>query len=274
MLVKFLKYSFLWIAVTLSAQTNTSNENFHVFVLMGQSNMAGFATLIDGDTIAQKDMFNLLGQKKSKWGTKFNAETEEIKWVQAKHPLHAVHNSDRFGLAIEFGREYLKNHPGVKIGFIPCAWGGAPIEELDKGTAIYKNALERIEYAKKRGTIKGVLWHQGESDTVNKELANSYETKLHQLIKDLRTDIKIQNLPFIVGDLANFYGIDRTPEHTQGIITVRKTLRSLPYKISNTGFVESIGLRWEGDGYVHFDRNAYIELGKRYEKEYRSLIIK
>lgn len=262
---------FILITLNICAQPNVQKDDFHIFILMGQSNMAGFATLQAEDSIPNNNMYNLLGQKKSKWGTKFRNGTEDVKWEPAKHPLHAVHNSDNFGMAIDFGKEYLKKNPNIKIGFIPCAWGGAAIEEVEKGTNIYKNALERIEFAKKSGIIKGILWHQGESDTVNKELANSYEKKLHQLIKNLRTDIEIKNLPFVVGDLANFYGIGRSEEHINGIITVRNVLRTLPIKIKNTAFVESTGLYWEGDGYVHFDRNSYIEFGKRYEHKYSLL---
>jgi len=270
-LKKTLYFFILFIGLNLFAQPDIQKEDFHIFILMGQSNMSGFATLEPADTISQRDMYNLLGQKKSKWGTKFKKGTESTLWIPAKHPLHAVHNSDNFGMAIDFGKAYLKKHPNVKIGFIPCAWGGAPIEQLEKGTAIYKNAMERITYAKEAGTIKGVLWHQGESNTVNEELANSYENKLHRLIKNVRKDIKIKKLPFVVGDLANFYGIGRTEKHIKGIITVRNVLRTLPNKVKNTAFVESTGLSWEGDGHVHFDRKAYIELGKRYEQEYSSL---
>ncbi len=256
------------------AQPNIAQEKFHIFILMGQSNMAGFATLIEGDSAPQNEMYNLLGQNKSDWGANIEPGTEDIKWVKAKHPIHRVHNSDRFGMAIDFGKQYLKNNPNVKIGFIPCAWGGAIIGSLDKNSAVYKNAMARILYAKKHGVIKGVLWHQGESNTVTSYLANNYEFELHQLIKDLRKDIEIADLPFIAGDLANFYGIDRNPEHIQGIITVRNVLRELPAKIENAGFVESVGLKWQGEGYVHFDRNAYIELGKRYEKSYNTLMNK
>jgi ketosteroid isomerase-like protein len=87
----------------------------------------------------------------------------------------------------------------------------------------------------------------------------------------LRKDLKIKRLPFIAGDLANFYGIGRTEKHIKGIITVRNVLRTLPEKIKNTAFVESTGLYWEGEGHVHFDRDAYIEFGKRYEQAYTLL---
>ncbi len=52
------------------------------------------------------------------------------------------------------------------------------------------------------GTIKGVLWHQGESDCFKGDRPDTYEGKLHQLIADVREDLKMPDLPFIVGDLG------------------------------------------------------------------------
>ena len=91
----------------------------------------------------------------------------------------------------------------------PC--GGASIASIHKGTKVYGDAIAKAQWASRAGVIKGVLWHQGESDTTSPQLASTYGKKLKQLVRDLRVDLKQPNLPFVVGNLAEFYGTG--PEH-------------------------------------------------------------
>ena len=76
--------------------------------------------------------------------------------------------------------------------------------------------MKSKQTSSRRRTIKGVLWHQGEADTLNDERADSYETKLHQLIADLRADLGIADLPFIVGNLGELYGVGENPDPDPG----------------------------------------------------------
>ncbi len=237
-------------------------ENFHVFLLMGQSNMSGFAKTLPEDKKPVPHVLKILTKG-------------EIKWEPASHPLHNRHSSDRFGLGLPFAIEYLKDKPDVTLGLIPVAWGGAGIDQLNKGTDAYADAIKKATFANTYGVIKGVLWHQGESDTVSTKLADAYETKLHQLIADLRKDLNNDKLPFIVGNLAEFYGTGRdhnSPERVKNINKVRETLRSLPGKVNMTGFVESKDCSSADQHMVHFDRQSYIILGKRYSEIYSTLI--
>lgn len=239
-------------------------ENFHIFLLMGQSNMSGFGKLLPED---KKPV-----PKVVKLPTK-----EGLKWEPAAHPLHNRLKSDRFGLGLPFAKEYLKDKPGVIVGLVPVAWGGAGIDMLKKGTPTYDDAIEKAKYAAKQGIIKGVLWHQGESDTVEPAKADSYEQKLHQLIADLRKDLANDTLPFIAGNLAEFYGTGKDhskPERVTRINKVRGVLRALPNKIKNTGCVESTGCSSPDHHMVHFDRKSYILLGKRYAEVYYKIVNK
>jgi hypothetical protein len=245
-------------------QNKCENKELHVFILMGQSNMAGYGEILTEDTIPVNGVWLIP-----------TISDKEFEWEPAKNPLHNRLQSDRFGLGIPFAKEYLKNHPNVNVGLIPVAWGGAGIDLLNKGTATYQDALSKSRFAQESGIIKGILWHQGESDTVNEELVNTYECKLHQLILDLRNDLRILSLPFIVGNLAEFYGTGKdhcTPERVQKINRVKNILRSLPDKINLTGFVESKGCFSIDQHMVHFDRNSYIILGKRYAAKYEEIL--
>ncbi len=238
-------------------------KNFHIFFLMGQSNMSGYATLEAGDTIPVPHIVKLP-----------TLSTDGLHWQPAAHPLHNRLDSDRFGLGLSFAEAYLKSHQGVTVGLVPLAWGGSGIDNLKKGSAVYADFIKKLAYAKAQGTIKGVLWHQGESDTVTEELAKSYEKKLHQLIADIRADVGDPNLPFIVGNLAEFYGTSKEhnqPDRIERIGIVKSVLRNIPAKLPHTGFVESTGcesIDWHN---VHFDRKSYILLGKRYFDVYSTL---
>ncbi|HNX52556.1 MAG TPA: sialate O-acetylesterase [Pontiellaceae bacterium] len=263
----------LLLSCGLSAQDNSSpqdwqipaqKENFHIFLLMGQSNMAGFGEMLPEDTQPVPRVLKL-------------PTIGEVQWEPAAHPLHNRQKSDRFGLGLPFAEEYLKDKPGVVVGLIPVAQGGAAIDKMNKGTPIYADAIKKAEFAATQGVIKGVLWHQGESDTTSAPRTDIYEQKLHQLIADLRQDLKDDNLPFIAGNLAEFYGTGpehNKPDRVARIDMVRATLRALPDKVKNTGFAESTGCSSADAHMVHFDRNSYIILGKRYAEVYSRIINK
>jgi hypothetical protein len=234
----------------------TNKADFHVFILMGQSNMSGYGQLLPEDTNPVPGVV-LLPTK------------GPMEWKPAAHPLHNRLASDRFGLGLPFAAEYLKGRTGVVVGLIPVAWGGAGIDQLSKGTPTYVDAIAKARFAAGRGVIKGVLWHQGESDTVQPALSDTYEGKLHRLIADIRTDLGDGGIPFVVGDLAEFYGTGpehNAPDRVGRIRTVRVALRSLPGKVAHTAFVPSTGGQSIDGHLVHFDRVSYILLGQRYAK--------
>lgn len=238
-----------------------ANKNeFHIFILMGQSNMAGFDFLLDSDTISVSHVLKI--------PTILDSNME---WVPASHPLHNRTATDRFGLGLSFAEKYKETYKGVTVGLIPLANGGKEIDRLNKGSEVYDDFLRKVEFAKGQGVLKGVLWHQGESDTVEEILANTYETKLHKLISDIRKDVADPKLPFIVGNLAEFYGTGtehNKPERVRRIKHVSQVLRNLPNKVNFTGFVESTGCTSMDHYNVHFDRESYIILGQRYFDAY------
>ena len=124
------------------------------------------------------------------------------------------------------------------------------------------------------GALKGVLWHQGESDTVEQTRTDAYEKRLHRLIEDVRKDLGSPQLPFIVGNLAEFYGTGKdhkAPDRVARIARIKEILRSLPGKVAHTGFVESTGCSPAAQAKVHFDRKSCVLMGKRYAKVYAAM---
>ena len=242
-------------------------RDFHIFLLMGQSNMAGFGCVKPDDPWQPGDRdplpgaFVLTGQgtiRSSHWWVL-------PRWKPARHPLHRHQNSSRFGLGLDFARAWMGAHPGVNVGLIPCAWGGAPISKLDRGTPIWRNAVRRARRAARDGILRGVLWHQGESDTENEILAAAYEGKLRTLVADFRETLEIPDLPWVLGDFAPVFR-DRPRDQLRArcIETVRSALRNIAAQDPHIAFVETDGLPSPPGDNAHFNRDALVELGRRY----------
>lgn len=249
----------------------SEKSSFHVFLLMGQSNMAGYGGVpandpyLPGDQDPVPGVLMLTGQ-----GTVDDAKlASPVEWQPAAHPLHRGQPTNQFGLGMDFAKAYRAMHPGITVGLIPCAWGGAGIDRLGKGTPIFANAVARLKVAQEKGVIKGVLWHQGESDSVNPELAAAYDGKLRNLIADTRSAVGDPNLPFIIGNLAEFYGTH--PDHAKRldlIDQIRATLKSVATRVPGCAFVPSTGLADSQGKGVHFNRASLITLGRRYALAY------
>ena len=198
---------------------------------------------------------------------------QDNQWVPAVDPLHF----DKpkvvgVGLGRSFAQQVAKSNPEITIGLIPCAVGGSPIAAWETGgyhkqtkTHPYDDMLPRLRQAMKTGTIKAILWHQGESDS-NANAAPAYEAKLHALIARLRKECQNEQLPFIAGQMGQF------PERPWDAhrIQVDAVHQELPTKVPHTAFVSSDGLTHRGDK-VHFDSKSYRELGRRYAQAYFSL---
>src|SRR6185295_3888691 len=90
---------------------------------------------------------------------------------------------------------------GDTIGLVPCAISGERIETFLKvGGTKYDWIVKRARLAQQAGgVIAGILFHQGESNSGERTWAG----KVSALIADLRADLSVGNVPFIVGELAH-----------------------------------------------------------------------
>jgi len=234
-----------------------AKEKFHLFLLVGQSNMAGRGLVEEQDRTPHPRVLML-----DKGGN----------WVPAVDPLHFDKPVAGVGVGKTFGQLIADATPGVTIGLIPCAVGGSPIDVWRPGAFYpatkshpWDDAMKRAKLALQSGELKGVLWHQGESDS-NENLAAGYERKLHDLIRRLRTELDAPQVPFLAGQLGQF---EERPwsDHKK---RVDRAHRDLPAKVPHTAFVSSAGLKHKGDE-VHFDAASCREFGKRYAAEYLKL---
>lgn len=224
---------------------------FHLFLLAGQSNMAGRGKVEDADRQTHPRILSL---------------DKSMKWVPATDPLHFDKPGIAgVGLGRTFASDYARQHPDVVVGLIPCAVGGSPISAWEPGgyhastkTHPFDDAVPRVRFALQSGELKGFLWHQGESDS-KPELATVYAEKLDSLVRRFRHDFDAVDVPFVVGQMGQFPERPWSPEKK----LVDAAQRTLSDRMPATGFVSSDGLTHKGDK-VHFDAASYRELGHRY----------
>jgi hypothetical protein len=236
-------------ATSTAVVTPPTRDHFHIYLLMGQSNMVGrdtrsLATQVDNPRILSLNHDN--------------------QWVVAREPItYDAQKPVGQGPGIPFANEMLKtifkDDSSVAIGLVPCAVGGTPLSRWVKGADLYEARIARAKIAAQSGVIAGALWHQGEADTEDPQLANTYEKRLTRMFRDLRTDLNTPDLPIVVGQLGPFLDPAKYPYLKQ----VRTALEGLPTDLLHVAYADSAGLTDRGDQ-LHFDAASQILFGARY----------
>ncbi len=249
---------------TASAQ----DKKFWIFLCFGQSNMEGNAKAEAPDSVVDS-RFKVLEAVDCA-----NLGREKGKWYTAVPPLCRC----RTGLtpADYFGRTLVKNLPAdVKVGVINVAVGGCKIELFDKDhyesyvtTAPdwmkgmireydgnpYARLVEMARVAQKDGVIKGILLHQGESNTGDSTWPGKVKGVYDNLLQDL--NLKPKEVPLVAGETVN-------ADQGGACASMNKIIATLPQTIPNAYVVSSAGCPQRGDN-LHFTAAGYRELGKRY----------
>ena len=228
-------------------------SKFHLYLLIGQSNMAGRGIVDPQDREGNPRILRL---------------NKEREWEIAKEPLHFDTPNAGVGPGLAFAREMLSDSDDIVIGLIPCAAGGSGIEHWRPGifweqtqTFPYDDALSRTKSALKDGTLAGILWHQGESEVLWGKVA-SYKTNLETLVAALRREFKTPSVPFLAGELSEF---------EVGNDEFNKVLYEVEKDILYFAVVSSKGLTAMPDG-VHFDARSQREFGRRYAEKMKIML--
>jgi hypothetical protein len=229
------------------AATQQVDEDFYLFLLAGQSNMAGRG--IPDSTSMVTDNRILMLDKNDRW-------------IPAKDPLHFDKPEAGVGPGISFAKELLRQMPGkrITIGLIPAAVGGTSIDKWAPGacdsitaTHPYDEAVRRTKYAMQKGVLKGILWHQGSADASLPKRVH-YVDKLAILISRFRDEFDAPQLPFVAGELGN---------QTDNKKAFNVLLYQLLSKLEYVKIVSAEGLTTNPDN-IHFDTPSARVLGKRY----------
>jgi hypothetical protein len=273
-----MKYSLFVLVglLCLSAQSFSQDKNFYIFLCFGQSNMEGNARVEAQDSIVDS-RFQVMEAVNCP-----NSGREKGKWYTAVPPLCRC----RTGLtpADYFGRTLIENLPrGVKVGVINVAVGGCKIELFDKdhyqsyvsaapqwmigmineydGNP-YARLVEMAKLAQKDGVIKGILLHQGESNTGDSLWPGKVKLVYDNLLTDL--NLKPNSIPLLAGETVN-------ADEGGACASMNKIIATLPQTIPNSYVISSSNCPQKGDN-LHFTAAGYRELGKRYGLKMLSLL--
>jgi len=230
-----------------------SKKTIWVFLMAGQSNMAGRGQVEPTDTLSNKRIFSI------------NAANQ---LVYAKEPLH-FYEPTRTGL--DCGLSFAQNllpviPPDVHILLIPTAIGGSSISQWlgdssYRGVKLLSNFREKMQLGKTFGEIKAVLWHQGESDA-KKALIPLYQQRLGELFAMFRKMSGNSQLPVLMGELGSY---SSDPYNWQGINDV---LHRYAQTDKHSAVISTSTLVHRGDT-VHFNSEGQRLMGARFAEMYR-----
>jgi len=175
---------------------STTDPVFHIFMLMGQSNMAGVAKNESGDRNTD-DRLLVLGGCNQPAG----------QWNIANPPLNDCPGekgwnlSDSVGPGMWFAKTLLDSIPqGDTVGLVGTAESGESIDTFITGGVHHQMILNKIAEAKQaeHARFAGVIFHQGESDTGQ----SSWPGKVVQLYDEVKQAFGVDyDVPFILGEL-------------------------------------------------------------------------
>ncbi|MBI5693960.1 MAG: sialate O-acetylesterase [Verrucomicrobia bacterium] len=232
---------------------------------------------------AQLDLYLLMGQSNMKGRGVMPAEPrhdprivmmhlKDDAWYLARHPLHLVgdaktfagHDNAGVGPGLAFAAALVDQRPNVAVGLIPCAVGGSPINQWQRGARLYDEALRRARLALQatepvQGRIRGVLWLQGEANANAAGLA-VHETRLLQLVDDLRADLAQPDLPFLACTIGEMGDTAKLADQA----AMNRILLALPSRRAGTACVDARDLKTHIGDSVHFDTAAQNEIGRRF----------
>jgi len=255
----------LWASVNSFSQ----DTNFFVFLCFGQSNMEGFPGIEEQDKGPVDERFQVLAAVDFPRLGRIKGN-----WYPAVPPL--CRPSAGLGPADYFGRTLVSNlPPHIKVGVVNVSVAGCKIELFEKDTFAsyaatapqwmtniiagyggnpYQHLVEMAKLAQKDGVIRGILLHQGESNTNDKEWPNKVKGIYDNLLKDL--NLKAEEVPLLVGELVN-------ADQQGACASMNKIIADLPKTIPTAHVVSSQGCASRPDR-LHFTPAGYRELGKRY----------
>ena len=262
-------------ACAASAVYAAPDPNFHIYLAFGQSNMEGQGNIENQDKTVD-ERFQIL------WSADNGSCSGKTKgqWSTATPPLAHCNNA-KLGPTDYFGRTMVeKTDPQIKVGVIVVAVAGCSIKLFDKnnytsyissvqttqnwmmgrintyGGNPYGRLIEMAKKAQEDGVIKGIIFHQGETDAGNGNWPSAVKKVYDNIIKDLGLG---SDIPFLAGEVlrsgvssgAN-NNIAKLPQQSKNF-----------YVVSSEGFNQALG---DGQN-VHFTSQEYRDFGKRYAEK-------
>lgn len=224
-----------------------NKADYDVYLLIGQSNMAGRGIMEAEDTLNAIDGVWLLGPE----GTPVPATAPLNRYSTIRKEI----GMQQIGPGNSFSAEMHKA-TGRKILLVVNARGGSSLDEWmpwNKETGYFDAAVERTRQAMRYGELKAVLWHQGESDSGRPD---TYLDSLSVFVRGLRDSLDVGNVPFVAGEVGHW---------TANADAFNGKLSHISEYIQSSDYVSSEGCSMLKDvSDPHFSRDGQLLLGRRY----------
>lgn len=229
------------------------DDTMDIFLLIGQSNMAGRGRLDDVAPLTHEQIHMFRAGE----------------WRQAVEPLHTDKASAGVGLGMSFAHELVELFPTLNVGLVPAAVGGTALWKWMPDAELYRNAIASCRQALAAGgTLRGILWHQGEADSGDLHKATTYGTRLLHMLTSLRAELDAAHVPIVAGELGPFLTRRAGPVHYQLINNRLHLLRTM---LPHYAVASAHDLADNGDN-LHFNSASLRDFGRRYAQAYRSLM--
>lgn len=262
-------------AILFTTKMYSQDTNFHIYLCFGQSNMEGQGAIEKQDSAVDARFQVMQALNCTELGTKGT-------WRNATPPLCQCYSG--LSPADYFGRTMVAKLPkDIKVGVISVAIGGCDIRLFDKNIYTnyddtykedwfvdkvkayagnpYKHLIELAKQAQKDGVIKGILLHQGETNTGDKEWPMYVKTIYNNLLTDLSLEAK--SVPLLAGEVVH--------EDQHGTCaSMNSIIATLPDVIPTAHVISSSECSAKADS-IHFNSEGYRKLGTRYAKTMLSL---
>lgn len=229
-----------------------------LWVIAGQSNSAGYGR---GPVYDPPELGLHLFRNTETWNLAFhpmNDSTDTAHSVnrETANPAHSPY--------LHFAR-LLKQQLGYPIGLIQTALGGSALREWNptenEDAELYHNMLHCIERV--GGTVKGVLWYQGESDC-DPTLAGTYAERFEATVEAWRARLKQPDLDILTVQLNRFYPQIAEPlsdAQQRGWSIVREAQRQAAHTLSHVAVVPALDLPLSD--LIHTSPSGNMQLGER-----------
>lgn len=246
---------------------NSQGTHYKIFVLSGQSNAVG----VGGNTLFP-EAYQAEQTNVQIWaGMQVDASLAN-KWLNVKPGFGAILAVS--GSELSFAKEISRRLPNDNIRIIKGAVAGTSLVEYWLSPSagvpskedlyhkllntVVKPALDDITAQGDTYEIAGFLWMQGESDASIPAMANAYEANLTHFIKDIRNDLGVSNLPFIIAK------IDRTTSWPYNAV-VRQAQDNVAIKMAKIGIFDTAGFETDG---AHYLSPGYVKIGTQFADQW------
>lgn len=240
-----------------------------VFILAGQSNMEGHGFVKaepkrnegkgsleyvakDAKTAAQ---FKHLLAKDGQWAVR---DDVWIHYLERKGKLTAGFGvkEDRIGPELGFGF-VMGDALEEPILLIKLAWGGKSLgkdfrppssggevgpfykEIVERSKALLSNLKKEFpELGERPHELVGFGWHQGWNDRVNQAFNDEYEKNMANFIRDIRKDLGVKNLPFVIAE-TGMTGPEEKHPRALSLMKAQAAVAEYPEFKGNVAFVST-----------------------------------